>query len=623
MANIPDRPTLDGIEDRWADQWDADGIYRFDTYRRTRPRSSRSTRRRRPSAARCTWATCSATPTPTSSPATSGCAASRSSTRWAGTTTACRPSAGSRTSTACAATRSEPYDDGFEPPFRGDPPKKHQAVPISRPNFLELCDELVEMDEKVFEALYRRLGLSVDWTQHYATIDERSRRASQRAFLRNVARGEAYSQEAPTLWDIDFRTAVAQAEMEDRERPGAYHKIPFQRADGVGPDRDRHDPSRTPRGVRGTRRPPRRRTIPAATSAPTVIVPLYGQKVEITAHELAQPDKGTGIAMICTFGDTTDVTWWRELQLGMRVIIGRDGRLLADAPADVDPEAYALIAGKYPNQAQRAVVEQLTEQGILIGEPRPLQHPVKFYERGERPLEIVTSRQWYIRNGGRDADLRAALVDRGTQVTFHPDHMRHRYENWVEGLNGDWLISRQRFFGVPVPVWYPLDDVRRTALRRAADARARTSSRSTRRPTCPTATPPTSATSPAASPATPTSSTRGRRRRSRRRSPGTGRRTTGCSTGSSPTTCGRRATTSSAPGCSRRSPAATTSSASPRGSTRRCRAGSSTPTARRCRSRRATSSRRWTCSSSTAPMPCATGRRRVDPASTPRTAKTR
>ncbi len=112
----------------------------------------------------------------------------------------------------------EQYEEGFEPPFRGDPPKKHQAVPISRPNFLELCDELVEMDEKVFEELYRRLGLSVDWTQHYATIDERSRRVSQRAFLRNVARGEAYSQEAPTLWDIDFRTAVAQAEMEDRER---------------------------------------------------------------------------------------------------------------------------------------------------------------------------------------------------------------------------------------------------------------------------------------------------------------------------------------------------------------------------------------------------------------------
>ena len=124
---------------------------------------------------------------------------------------------------------SQPYIEGFEPPFRGDPPKDHRAIAISRPNFLELCDELVETDEKVFEALLRRLGLSVDWTLKYATIDERSRRASQRAFLRNVTRGEAYSQEAPTLWDIDFRTAVAQAEMEDRDRPGAYHKIAFPR----------------------------------------------------------------------------------------------------------------------------------------------------------------------------------------------------------------------------------------------------------------------------------------------------------------------------------------------------------------------------------------------------------
>ena len=141
----------------------------------------------------------------------------------------------------------------------------------------------------------------------------------------------------------------------------------------------------------------------------------------------------------------------------MRAIIGRDGRLLPDAPADVDQAAYATIAGLTVKQAQTAVVKQLTESGALLGEPRPIQHPVKFYERGERPLEIVTSRQWYIRNGGRDAELRAALVARAGELTWHPTHMRHRYENWVEGLNGDWLVSRQRFFGVPVPVWYPLD----------------------------------------------------------------------------------------------------------------------------------------------------------------------
>lgn len=455
MANVPDRPTLDGIEDHWAAQWDADGTYRFDT-----------------SAVRADVFSIDTPPPTVSGSLHMGHVFSYTHTDLIARYQRMRgkqvfypmgwddnglPT--ERRVQNFFGVRCDPheqYEQHFEPPFRGDPPNKHQAVPISRPNFLELCDELVEMDEKVFEALYRRLGLSVDWTQHYATIDKRSRCASQRAFLRNVERGEAYSQEAPTLWDIDFRTAVAQAEMEDRERPGAYHKIPFQKADGSGQiEIDTTRPELLAACVALVAHPDDDRFTKHFGSK--VIVPLYGQEVEIRAHELAQPDKGTGIAMICTFGDTTDVTWWRELHLGMRVIIGRDGRLLADAPDDVDPDAYALIAGKYPNQAQRAVVDQLTEQGLLIGEPRPLQHPVKFYERGDRPLEIVTSRQWYIRNGGRDTELRTALVERGDQVTFHPDHMRHRYENWVEGLNGDWLISRQRFFGVPVPIWYSLD----------------------------------------------------------------------------------------------------------------------------------------------------------------------
>jgi valyl-tRNA synthetase len=351
---------------------------------------------------------------------------------------------------------SQPYAEGFEPPFRGDPPKDHQAIPISRPNFLELCDELVALDEQIFEDLFRRLGLSVDWSLLYATIDERSRRVSQRAFLRNLARGEAYSAEAPTLWDVDFQTAVAQAEMEDRDRPGAYHQLAFHKSDGSGdividttrpellaacvalvahPDDERHQPNF------GT----------------TVRTPLYGVEVPVVAHPLAQPEKGTGIAMICTFGDVTDVIWWRELQLPTRAIIGRNGRIIADAPSGVDADAYAEIAGLTVKQAQRRVVDMLTESGELIGEPRPIEHPVKFYERGERPLEIVTSRQWYIRNGGRDPDLRQSLVGRGHDITWHPSHMRHRYENWVEGLNGDWLVSRQRFFGVPFPVWYPVD----------------------------------------------------------------------------------------------------------------------------------------------------------------------
>ncbi len=455
MANIPDRPTLDGIEERWAAQWDTDGIYRFDE-----------------SAVRADVFSIDTPP-----PTVSGSLHMGHVFSYTHTDTIARFQRMSGKSVfypmgwddnglpterrvqnyyGVRCDPSQPYEAEFEPPFRGDPPKKHHAIPISRPNFLELCDELVEIDEQVFEALFRRLGLSVDWNHLYATIDERSRRVSQRAFLRNLARGEAYSHDAPTMWDVDFQTAVAQAEMEDRDRPGAYHKIAFHRSDGSGDVViDTTRPELLAACVALVAHPDDERYQPLFGS--TVRTPLYNVEVPIVAHELAQPDKGTGIAMICTFGDTTDVTWWRELDLNMRPIIGRNGRILAEAPDSVDADAYAAIVGLNVKQAQRAIVEQLQASGEMLGEADRIQHPVKFYEKGDRPLEIVTSRQWYIRNGGRGADLRRDLVDRGSDMTWHPTHMRHRYDNWVEGLNGDWLVSRQRFFGVPIPVWYALD----------------------------------------------------------------------------------------------------------------------------------------------------------------------
>jgi valyl-tRNA synthetase len=352
------------------------------------------------------------------------------------------------------------YVANFEPPFHGDPPKDHRAVPISRPNFIELCEELTAEDEKIFEDLFRRLGLSVDWSLLYTTIEDRSRRASQRGFLRNLARGEAYTQEAPTLWDVDFRTAVAQAELEDRDRPGAYHTIAFHKSDGSGDVLiDTTRPELLPACVALIAHPDDPRYQPLFGK--TVRTPLFNVEVPVFAHPLAQIDKGTGIAMCCTFGDLTDVTWWRELQLSMRAIISRDGRIVAEAPNGLtDPAGlthYASLVGKSAKQAQTAIAEMLTASGEMIGEPRAITHPVKFYEKGDRPLEIVTSRQWYIRNGGRDAALRDSLLARGAGLHWLPDHLRHRYSNWVEGLNGDWLVSRQRWFGVPVPVWYPLD----------------------------------------------------------------------------------------------------------------------------------------------------------------------
>ncbi|MDE0493710.1 MAG: class I tRNA ligase family protein, partial [Acidimicrobiaceae bacterium] len=318
-AAVPDKPGLEGLEAKWDAEWEASGIYRFDA---TRPRSEVFS---------------IDTPPPTVSGSLhvghvfsythtdiiaryrrmvgqavfypmgwddNGLPTERRVQNYYGVR--CDPSL--------------PYDPDFAaPPDAGRPSAvaKRRTIAVSRPNFIELCEELTASDERAFEDLFRRIGLSVDWTRTYATIDAHCRRVSQLAFLENLERDEAYQIEAPSLWDVSFQTAVAQAELDDREVPGAYHKLRFA---GTGGDGDiwidTTRPELVPSCVALVAHPDDGRYRPRFGS--TVRTPVFDVEVPVLAHELADPDKGTGIAMICTFGDTADVTWWRELDLPVR-----------------------------------------------------------------------------------------------------------------------------------------------------------------------------------------------------------------------------------------------------------------------------------------------------------------
>ncbi|KGN39159.1 valine--tRNA ligase [Knoellia subterranea] len=467
-ATIPERPSLDGLEDKWGQVWAQEQTYRFD--------------REAALAGERQQVFSIDTPPPTASGSLhmghvfsythTDCMARYK--RMAGfnvfypigwddnglpTEKRVQNYYGVR------GDASLPHDPGFEPPHRGDAKslRAGDALPISRQNFIELCDELTVEDEKAFESLFRRLGQSFDWDISYRTIDDHSRATAQQAFLRNLSRGEAYQAEAPGLWDVTFQTAVAQAELEARDYPGAYHRVAFHSSNGpIHIETTR--PELIPSVVALIAHPDDERY--ADLFGSTVRSPLFGVEVPVLAHPAAEMDKGAGIAMCCTFGDLTDVMWWRELQLPTRSVITRQGRIQAETPewiAGRPGEAlFGELVGKTVHSARETVVDALRESGDLDGEPKATQRKANFYERGEKPLEIVTSRQWYIRNGGRDferngTDLNEALIAQGQAIDFHPSFMQARYANWVAGLNGDWLISRQRFFGVPIPVWYPLD----------------------------------------------------------------------------------------------------------------------------------------------------------------------
>lgn len=350
----------------------------------------------------------------------------------------------------------------YDPDFKAERSRKGDPMPISRRNFVELCDQVTKEDEAAFRHLWTRLGLSYDWDEEYATINEHCRRLSQYSFLALLAKGEIYQDERPVLWDVDFQTAIAQAELVDKEVPSAYHHLRF----GVEGSSESlviatTRPELLPACVAVLVHPDDQRY--TAFLGKNAVTPVFQVPVPIMADPKADPEKGTGVVMVCTFGDQTDVEWWRAFNLPLRQIVGRDGRLTPVTFGSpgwecLDPDAanaaYAQLAGCYVKKAQKIFIEIAENAGVLAGPPQSITHAVRFFEKGDRPLELVPTRQWYT----RIMDKKAALVAQGRKIQWHPDYMVKRYEHWVEGLNQDWCLSRQRYFGVPIPVWYRLDE---------------------------------------------------------------------------------------------------------------------------------------------------------------------